>query len=78
MPHRFADRAMEIRHLEQAERHVAQGNRRIFEQEERVAQLARGGHSVTEARRLLDNFCASQALLVQHRDQIQKNLEQQG
>jgi hypothetical protein len=72
---RHVDRAMQIRHLEQAERHVAQGERHIAEQEERVAHLARGGHNVTVARKLLDNFYASQALLIQHRDQIRKELE---
>ncbi|MBU6464615.1 MAG: hypothetical protein KGK01_06660 [Bradyrhizobium sp.] len=65
---------MQIRHLEQAERNVAEGERHIAEQEERVVQLARGGHNVTEARKLLDNFYASQALHIQHRDRIRKEL----
>ena len=75
MPHRFGDRAMHIHHLEQAEWHIAQGERRVAEQEERVARLARRGHDVAQARKLLDNFYASQALLIQHRDQILKELE---
>jgi hypothetical protein len=70
------DRAMHIRHLEQAERHVAQGERHIAEQEERVAHLARAGHNIPEARKLLDNFYTSQALLIQHRDQVRAELEQ--
>jgi hypothetical protein len=74
MPYRI-DRATQIRHLAQAERHVAQGERHIAKQEERVAHLAGGGHNVTEATKLLDNFCASQALLIQHRDEIRKELE---
>lgn len=77
MPHRvpFANREMHLRHLEQAERHVAQGERHIAAQEARVALLARRGHSVSEAEKLLDNFYSSQALLIQHRDQIRKELE---
>lgn len=67
---------MQIRHLEQAEQHVAQGERHIAEQEERLARLTRRGHNVTEARKLLNNFYASQALFIQHRDQIQRELEE--
>jgi hypothetical protein len=66
---------MHIRHLEQAERHIAQGERHIAEQEERIALLSRGGHNLAAARDLLNNFYASQALLIQHRDQIQRELE---
>jgi cold shock CspA family protein len=50
------DRAMQLRHLEQAERHVAQGERHIAEQEERIAELARHGYDTTQAQRLLNNF----------------------
>jgi len=75
MPHRFADRAMRLHYFEQAERHVTQGERRIAEQEERVVHLARGGHDLTEARKLLVNFQASQALFIQHRDEIREELE---
>ena len=77
MAHRLqlSHREMQIRHLEQAERHVAQGERHIAEQEERVERLAGHGHNVIEARKLLNNFYVSQTLLVQHRDQIRKELE---
>lgn len=70
------DRAMELRHLEQADRHIANGKRLVAEQEERVADLARHGHDTTEARKLLDNFYASQVQHIQHRDRILKELEQ--
>jgi hypothetical protein len=70
------DREMELRHLEQAERHVVEGARRIAEQEERVDDLARNGHDTTEARKLLNNFYASQAQHIQHRDLIRKMLEE--
>jgi hypothetical protein len=64
------------RHLEEAERHVAQGERHIAEQEERIGDLARHGHDTTEARRLLNNFYASQVQHIQHRDRLRKELEQ--
>jgi ferritin len=70
------DRAMELRHLEQAERHIAEGEQHIAEQEDRIADLARMGADTTEARKLLDNFYASQAQHIQHRDRILKELEQ--
>jgi ferritin len=70
------DRAMELRHLEQAERHIAEGEQHIAEQEDRIADLARMGADTTKARKLLDNFYASQAQHIQHRDRILKELEQ--
>jgi len=70
------DRAMHVQHLEEAERHIAQGKRHIVEQEDRIANLARDGHDTTEARKLLDNFYATQMLHIQHRDRIRKELEQ--
>jgi len=77
MPRRLsvADRAMHVRLLQMAERHVAEGERRIAEQEHRIHDLARRGHDVTMAKGLLDEFCASQDLFIQHRDDIQKALE---
>ena len=67
---------MELRHLEQAERHIAEGVRLIAEQEERIADLARLGADTTEAKKLLDNFYAIQIQHIQHRDRIVKELEQ--
>jgi hypothetical protein len=69
------DREMLQKRLEEAERHVAQGRRHIAEQEERVAGLARLGADMTEARKLLDNFYASQAQHIQHRDRILADLK---
>ncbi|MCP1838392.1 MULTISPECIES: hypothetical protein [Bradyrhizobium] len=65
---------MQLRHLELAERHVAQGERRIAEQEQRIGRMANRGQNVTDARKILDSFNASQALFVQHRDEIRKAL----
>ena len=47
------DREMHLRHLNEARRHV-EGERHIAEQEDRVADLARGGHNTAIARELLD------------------------
>ncbi|MDA9545132.1 hypothetical protein ACM43_11860 [Bradyrhizobium sp. CCBAU 45321] len=54
------DRAMQLRHLKEAERHIAQGKRHIFEQEGRIGFMVRQGYDTGEARKLLDNFKASQ------------------
>ncbi|WP_035642948.1 hypothetical protein [Bradyrhizobium sp. ORS 375] len=70
------DHAMQRRHLQQAERHIDLGLRLIAEQEERVADLKRKGHDVTEARTLLDNFHAIQVQHIRHRDRILKELEE--
>jgi len=70
------DRAMLLRHLEEANRHVAEGERHIAEQEQRIAHLAHHGQDTTEGRKLLDNFYASQLLHIQHRDRILEELEQ--
>lgn len=51
--HQITHREMQVLHLEQAERHVAQGERHIAEQEERIEELARHGHSLVEAKKLL-------------------------
>jgi len=67
--------AMQVRHLEQAERHIAQGERHIAEQEERIEELAHRGQNLPEAKKLLESFYASQALHIQHRERIRKELE---
>jgi hypothetical protein len=71
------DRAMQLRHLEEAERHVAQGQRHIAEQEERIEHLARLGASTSEAWTLLNLFYATQVQHLRHRDRsILTELEQ--
>jgi hypothetical protein len=66
---------MHLRHLEQAEQHVALGKRHIAEQEDRIAELAKRGYDTTTARELLDNFHALQVQHIQHHDRILKELE---
>ncbi|PWT88067.1 MAG: hypothetical protein C5B56_09405 [Proteobacteria bacterium] len=70
------DRETQIQFLEQAERHIAEGELRIAEQAERVARLRRHGHDVTEADRLLTLFRDTQAQQLAHRDLILKELTQ--
>jgi hypothetical protein len=50
------DRTMLCDHLEQARRHVAEGERHIARQKDVVAGLERHGRPSGEARRLLGNF----------------------
>ncbi|MDE2467180.1 MAG: hypothetical protein KGL35_00120 [Bradyrhizobium sp.] len=66
---------MHLHHLKEAERHCAQVERHIADQEDRITSLVRGGHDTTEARKLLDNFYASQMLHIEHRDRILKELK---
>ncbi|MCA1433122.1 hypothetical protein I6F33_09065 [Bradyrhizobium sp. BRP20] len=69
------DRAMELRHLEQAQRHISEGERRIAEQEQRIVRLAHRGADTTEAQKLLNNFFAAQLQHIEHRERILKELE---
>ena len=69
------DRVMQLQHLEEAERHIALGKQHIADQEQIVADLLRLGQDTTEARKLLDNFYTSQALHIEHRERILKELE---
>jgi hypothetical protein len=70
------DREMQLRLLEEAERQIVEGERHIAEQELIVVELDRDGHDVTEARRLLKNFYATQNLYIEHRNRIARELEQ--
>ena len=53
-------RAMHLRHLQEVERWVAEGERHISEQEQRIATLRREGHDVTQAESLLQVFYQTQ------------------
>ena len=70
------DREMIIRHLAEAEEHVALGLRHIVEQEARIKDLDRDGHDSTEARRLLRLFRETQVQHVEHRDRLLGDLAQ--
>lgn len=64
-----------LEHLAQAGRHVAEGKRNILRQEELIADLNRAGRDTELARAILDTLEHTQALHVQHRDDILRELE---
>jgi hypothetical protein len=63
-----------LRHLEAAERHVAQGEGVIKGQRDRIAELTRDGHDPSAATDLLRTFEATQALHIAGRDRIRADL----
>jgi hypothetical protein len=69
-------RAMQLRHLEHAEQQITEGDRRIANQEERIARLSSHGHRVVEAKKILATFRVSQTLFIRHRDLILQELGQ--
>jgi hypothetical protein len=67
---------MELRHLELANRHIAEGKHRIAEQRARIAGLERGGRDTTAQNELLEVFEETLALMIRHRDLILRELSQ--
>jgi uncharacterized protein YhaN len=61
------DHALLAKHLEEAERQVAQGKDHIAKQQAIIADLERDGHDTRQARTLLETLLESQALHEQHR-----------
>lgn len=70
------DYTMTLRHLHEAEGHVAQGERLIIEQEARIVELDRDGHDTVTAHELLANLRASQVQHVEHRNRILQELKE--
>jgi hypothetical protein len=68
------DLARQIQHLEQAETHVRQGAKHVLAQELRVAELEICGQDASLARAVLDTYRCTQALHVQHRDRVLREL----
>ena len=54
--------------LELANRHVAEGLRRIADQKARVSLLQRGGYQLTEANRLLALLEDTLKVMIEHRN----------
>jgi hypothetical protein len=50
------DRVMTLEHLEQARRHVAEGERHIAHEREIIAEKERDGHDTSMSKQLLDQF----------------------
>lgn len=67
---------MQLRHLEEAERHIAQGIRHIAEQEQRIAGFDSHGHDMSAEWELLNTFYTTQAQHIQHRDRILRELKE--
>jgi hypothetical protein len=65
---------MVLDHLQQAERHVAEGERHLARQKEIVAELPGDGHDARAARALLAQFEDLLALHIADRDRIRAEL----
>lgn len=68
------DRSMERAHLEEAQRHVVEGQQRVVAQRALIIRLDHDGHNVATARQLLDTFETLLAEMITHRDLILKGL----
>jgi hypothetical protein len=75
-PSKTMDRNMELAHLAIAQKAVADGERHIECQEQRVAELDRDGHDTVQALAILATFRDMQAQHVAHRDLLLKMLRQ--
>ena len=63
------------KNLREAEQPVLLGERRITDQEGRVADLDRDGHDTTHARRLLVNLRDLQAKYIEHRNRLLRGMK---
>lgn len=70
------DRALVAEHLRHARDRVAEGERHIREQQQRIASLERDGHELALARQLLETLEETQVLHVQDRDRLINELAQ--
>jgi hypothetical protein len=64
------NRELNLKHLEQAERRIAEGKDHIARQEGIIARLVSRGHDTSEAEVLLATLLNSQRLHEQHRRSI--------
>ncbi len=72
------DRADLTRYLRQTEEHVALGARHLAEQRARVENFERRGVECIDSRKLVRLFEEMQALHVEHRDRLRRELEALG
>ena len=63
-------RQLEVGHLQQAERHVAEGEQHIARQRRLIADLERQGHDTALAVELLREFERTQASHIEDRNRI--------
>jgi hypothetical protein len=71
------DRATIVRHLAEAERRVAFGEKNIANRRRVLENLLRDGHDTAEAERLLQGFLDSQDLLIEDRNRLRSELQGQ-
>jgi hypothetical protein len=69
------NRSRQLQHLEQAERHLLNGELNVARQEQCIENLERHGHDAALARALLDTFLCTQTQFVGHRDLILRELD---
>lgn len=72
--HARMDRKLEQQHLQEAERHVAEGREHINKQRQIIAELERDGHDTSTARELLETLEQSQRMHEEHRAHIKAEL----
>lgn len=72
------DRALLLQHLAQAERHIVLGEEHLTIQEALIADLERDGHDTEGAKEVLATMLQSQAIHVEARDRILRELNDQG
>ena len=68
------DRKMAEQHIVETEAVVAEGEQHIVDQELRIAELRRDGHRTASAIELLAIFKNCQALHIEHRDWLRREL----
>ena len=68
---------MEERHLAEADRHIAAGERLISQQQARLAELTAAGRDTAEAEKLLWNLEQAQGEFYAHRKLIVAKMEEQ-
>lgn len=71
----IVDRMMLLEHLEQAERHIADGERQVARQRQVVAEFTQDGHNAQAALALLAEFETTQGLHIADRDRILAGLK---
>lgn len=67
---------MEVEHLNQADTHVVNGERRVSEQRMRLEQLRADGYQTGEAEHLLVNLEQTLAQMQAHREVILRTIAQ--
>ena len=72
------DQEIGRRHLELANRHVAEGQKRVDAQITLVVKLDRDGHDTRQAKKLLEQFEQILALQIEHRNRIVQELGADG